>query len=280
MSGEDAEMAKKIKFPLEMASGVQVRSLEELKENFELEKVIEYYMNGKLFIWLKDRYYDNEADQISKLDSKDKNLKEKICNVFHVEYTASQEIDIIKLKVRAKRTFELKKYTDDEEIIKSIDKVAFSQEELTSLLYEGVNLIYLCGRQFIIPLNKENVTYIGVNNPIAIINSEVFVDFSKRNILLKNVIYNEKYQNIIKNNSVKKEKVKTEVSAAQYKTSALFDPIMMIVDRKESSRIFDVINSKLSEINCSIDEKTRSRVDIIRHADLGGMFDNYLDRIS
>lgn len=273
-------MVKKIKFPLEMASGVQVRSLEELKQNFELEKVIEYYMNGKLFIWLKDRYYDNEAEQILKLDSKDENLKEKICNIFHVEYAASQEVDIIKLKVRAKRIFELKKYTDDEEIIKSVDKVAFNQEELTSLLYDGVKLIYLCGRQFIIPLNEENVTYIGVNNPIAIINSQVFVDFSKKNILLKDITYNEKYQNIVQNNSVKEEKVKTEVSVVQYKTSALFEPIMMIVDRKESSKLFDVINNKLSEISYSIDEKTKSRVDIIRHADLGGMFDNYLDRIS
>ena len=35
-------MAKKIRFPLAMADGVQVRTLDELKEHFDLEAVLEY----------------------------------------------------------------------------------------------------------------------------------------------------------------------------------------------------------------------------------------------
>ena len=31
-------MAKRIKFPLEMGNGVQVRTIEELRENFDIEK--------------------------------------------------------------------------------------------------------------------------------------------------------------------------------------------------------------------------------------------------
>lgn len=33
-------MAKKIRFPLEMEQGIEVRSLEELKENFSLARVL------------------------------------------------------------------------------------------------------------------------------------------------------------------------------------------------------------------------------------------------
>jgi len=273
-------MVKKIKFPLEMANGVQVRSLEELQENFDLERVIAYYMNGKLLIWLKDRYYENAASQISKLDSKDENLKQKICSVFGVKEAASKDIDLVKLEERSKRIAELKKYTDNKEIIEDVNSVAFNQKELIDFLDKGLKLIYLCGRQFTIPLDKQNITYVGINTPIVVIKSETFVDFSKKNILLKGISYNKEYQDIIRNNVEKENKLEAKVVIAHYNTSALFDPMMRTIDRNESSKLFDVINNKLSAIKYDIDEKTKNRVDIIKHADLGGMFDNYLDRIS
>lgn len=37
----------KIKKPLEVANGVQARNLKELKENFDLEKIVGYYYDGK-----------------------------------------------------------------------------------------------------------------------------------------------------------------------------------------------------------------------------------------
>ena len=45
---EIKEMAKKIKFPLEMKDGVMVRTIEELRENFDVEKLVEHYESGKL----------------------------------------------------------------------------------------------------------------------------------------------------------------------------------------------------------------------------------------
>ena len=37
-----------IKFPLEMRNGVQVRNITELRENFDAEKVVGYFLEGKL----------------------------------------------------------------------------------------------------------------------------------------------------------------------------------------------------------------------------------------
>lgn len=189
-------MVKKIKFPLEMASGVQVRSLEELKENFDLEKIIAYYMNGKLLIWLKDRYYDDKAAQILELNNKDKNLKQKICNIIGVEYKTSN------------------------------------------------------------------------------------VDLLEKNILLKGVRENEKRQDIIQNTCVKENESKIKDVIAAYKTSALFESTMINNNSDKSSNIFNVINSKLSELNYDIDKKAKNRADIIKHANLRGIFDNYLNKIS
>ena len=54
-------MAKKIRFPLQMKDGAAVRTLEELREHFDLESVLGYFSDGKLKTWLADRYYDEMA---------------------------------------------------------------------------------------------------------------------------------------------------------------------------------------------------------------------------
>ncbi|MFL0250947.1 hypothetical protein ACJDT4_10985 [Clostridium neuense] len=273
-------MVKRIKFPLEMANGVQVRSLDELQENFDLEKIIGYYMNGKLLVWLKDRYYDDKAEEILALDRSDKDFKKKICNVFGIKCTDSKNIDITRLEERSKRIFELKKYTDDKNVIDNVDKVAFTQEEMDSLLYENVNTVYLCGKQFVIPLNKENVTYVGINNPIVIIKSSTVVDFLKKNILLNGVSYNEEYMSVLENAILKRNEMENRPTSLHYKASGLFNSMVKNSYKNASPRLFDEISDKLLKFNYDIDKKTRNSVDIIKNANLSEAFDNYLDRIS
>ena len=50
-----AKKTKKIKFALEMKDGIQVRNLEDLRDNFDLEKTVGYFLDGKLITWLNDR---------------------------------------------------------------------------------------------------------------------------------------------------------------------------------------------------------------------------------
>ena len=50
-----------VKFPLEMKDGVQVRNISELKENFDVEKVVGYFFDGKLKKWLDARWYEDES---------------------------------------------------------------------------------------------------------------------------------------------------------------------------------------------------------------------------
>ena len=67
-------MAKKIRFPLEMDNGIEVRSIEELRDNFSLARVLAYYKNGKLAIWLRDRYANDLADAIEAVNPSEQNL--------------------------------------------------------------------------------------------------------------------------------------------------------------------------------------------------------------
>lgn len=76
---------KKVRFPLEMKDGVEVRDLEGLKDNFSLERILLYLEDGRLDTWLRDRYLDDIADAVSELDRTDAGFCGKICEIFEVE---------------------------------------------------------------------------------------------------------------------------------------------------------------------------------------------------
>ena len=54
-------MIKKIRFALEMGDETSVRTIEELRAHYNSEKIVSYFLDGKLLTWLNDRYYTDEA---------------------------------------------------------------------------------------------------------------------------------------------------------------------------------------------------------------------------
>lgn len=176
----------KIKSPLLMADGARVRTMEELREHFDIASILAYYDSGKLQEWLENYYYDEEADGISKLDPSSAGIKEKICGILGVSCLGDEagDIDLADVSDKNKRLEKLKQYTGDDELLKAVDYVAFTQEELQGLLDGGAKKIYLCQEQekFEIP-EEEGVTYIGVNHPSA----NVPEWFGEKGIVLQNV---------------------------------------------------------------------------------------------
>ena len=173
-------MPKKIKFALKMKDGVEVRSLQELQENFDLNQVTAYFLDGKLETWLEDRYYDEELEKLRELDKADSQLQKELCHIFGVEYEADS-LTIEEIEARNRKLARLKEITDDEEILAHVDSVAFSQEELADLLDEGIDTIYLCGNDFVIPDRVKDKTYIGIQ-------TELDISREKRNVYEKNGI--------------------------------------------------------------------------------------------
>jgi hypothetical protein len=161
-------MAHKVKVPLKIKD-IKIMTIEDLREHFDYNSILEYYQNGKLETWLKDRGYEDEAQSICNLpppsDDSDELMK-KICEILGVEYSESKATTVSMNSVAKKNNnYErLKQYTADDEILKNVDKVAFSQEELLELFDNGEKEIYLCGEDvvFSIPVDKRNVKYIGV----------------------------------------------------------------------------------------------------------------------
>ena len=165
-----------VKFPLKMSDGTPVRTMEELREHFDLEAVLGYYGSGRLAEWLEDRYYDEEAGKVRALNVSSKEFNQNLCEILGVDDSEKVDVgldlgDIIKDNERREC---LKKYTTDDRILGSVDSVAFTQSELDDLLKridsletddDGNKVIYLCGEHFRIPVNVGNIIYRGINNP-------------------------------------------------------------------------------------------------------------------
>lgn len=192
-------MMKKVKLPLEMADGVQVRTIDELKNNWNLEKILNHFLTGRLLNWLKDRYYLEQADAIEKLDRNlaDKELQKRICDIFEIKFVEESSINIDELNEKNRRLDIIRTYTDDDEILKNIDKIAFDQEEMACLLDSEEPVIYLFNNEFSIPLSVHNKTYIGVGRAEVVIKRKSLVDFDSLNIVLKNVIFDPLYNKIL-----------------------------------------------------------------------------------
>ena len=131
-------MAKRIRFPLEMENDIEVRNLEELKDNFSLARVIGYINDGKLITWLQDRYENELAEEVKKINVEAEDAAKKICELFDVEYDETAEEEVEKAEERKRKLELLKKFPDRMEYAKYIDLVAFDQDDLYDLLDENV----------------------------------------------------------------------------------------------------------------------------------------------
>lgn len=75
----DKNKGRKVELVL---NGQTVRSLKELRENFDAEELMDYYRNGDLLLWLNQHYYENEANAIEELDSDQPGCIHKLCAIF------------------------------------------------------------------------------------------------------------------------------------------------------------------------------------------------------
>ena len=224
-------MVKKIKFPLEMAGNVPVRTLEELREHFDLERTLTYYVDGKLYAWLLDRYYEYEAEKIKELDPKEEKVCQQLCKILGTACEEDSRVNIDELKSKRKRFEMLKEYTDDEYIMQNIDNIAFNQEDLAKLLDEDKKEIFLCGKHFSIPLWKEGVHYIGVNTPSVSVKNSSSDEFAAKGIILENVDLKESIKSEMK-----------DLNAAQYMRNL----------KRDSFEYVDEYEQRINQMNAFI----------------------------
>lgn len=277
-------MAKKIRFPLEMKDGIEVRDLEGLKENFSLERILFYWADGKLEIWLRDRYLNDIADAISVLDKEDAEINRKICDIFEVEYAQEEEADLEKAIERKRKMELLKEFTDEKKYLDVIDQIAFEQDDLYDLLDEGETVIYLCGDRFSVPLSKTGIRYIGVNNPIVIVSSKEKVDFDVKDISFENIQFDEKYQKILDDIEPEKEtqSTKRRVSGLKYGSycsNSYLNFMLSPEDKAGAKSCYEKICVLMEGVKYDIDADIKELREKLLDSGIAGMAKEYLQEL-
>ena len=182
-------MTRKIKFPLEMADGFKVRNdLIELREHFDTKSIIRYFLSGKLEEWLKDRYYDKEAEEISRIDKNIDNLGEHLSRILGCSTNQDQLIDIVEMqRLNEKKNFICQK-TEDAKIINNANITAITQKDLADLLDKNEPIIFLCGEKFSIPARIMHKKYVGIlGKPSVEIEVNSDDELRERDIIFENV---------------------------------------------------------------------------------------------
>lgn len=270
-------MAKKIRFSLEMEQGRQVRSIEELRENFSLVRVLFYMSNGKLMTWLKDRYANDIAESLEKLDTKDTDFYRKICKIFDVEYNEQAIIELEKVEERNRKLRILEEHTIENRFLEVVDLVAFTEDDLYDLLNEGATMIYLCGKKFSIPLSKKGITYIGINNPTVAIDSKEEVDWKEKNISLRNVNYDINYQKLLEESNNRHRNSNSFIG--EYKENTYISFLLSKQDKSYAKQCYNSLAKKILKINYEVDADTLKLMKKLKTSHLIGLADTYLERL-
>lgn len=261
-------MAKKVRFPLEMNAGIEVRDVVSLRENFCLERVMQYFLDGRLVVWLRDRYENELADKIEKLDARDVLLEEKVCKILGVEFDEG-------IQERSKKIAKLKDLSAEKEYINHIDAMAFEQDEIYDLLDEDVKTIYLCGERFVIPLAQEGVTYVGVNKPIVVVDSKTKVDWLRKNIQLLNVQYDEAYKKVEEEYNANHGKL-----TLTYCTGSDLNILLSNTNLREAQDLFAIVGFQIHNVNYDFENNNMKEIsEVIYKSQLTLTFDEFENRL-
>jgi len=113
-------MVKIIKFPLEL-NGKQIRDLEALKANFEIEAILKYFQDGRLEKWLRIRDFAELSEQIKMIDksaNKQKIIKE-IANIIGYEIDENSIEKYFQEKIEKRLELDGKQIKDLDELRKN-----------------------------------------------------------------------------------------------------------------------------------------------------------------
>lgn len=158
-------MAKKIKFPLEMAQGKLVRGLEGFRTYFDLERAVAYFCNGKLQKWLENTYNDDILMGLETLTGQEGDFVERFTDILGVDHTGGETVDVHALIKNTVLKERLKRFYTEKEAEGLVDITAETQEDLERLIKEGHKQIYLLSGTFQIPDTVRETTFKGIDSP-------------------------------------------------------------------------------------------------------------------
>lgn len=136
-------MAKTIKFYM-ICDDHPVRTIDDLREHFGMEDVLDYYRRGILQRWLKVRGYEAELEAVNQIDSEDDSAAlTKLIQIFDVEKDPAEIAEFIEIlkynEEKVKATEEKKKKEEEEKARAAIEKTENVEEERNNAEEQKMN---------------------------------------------------------------------------------------------------------------------------------------------
>lgn len=270
-------MERKIKAPLKMSDGTSVRTIEELREHFDMESIIAYFLDGRLERWLDDHYEKAAAAAIHALQQTEDNLPAKLCAILSIELSSNEDIDIAAIVKTIAKKKRLRTMTQDETIFAHARQTAFTQDDLQELLTAGETTIYLCGKSFSISADHDNMTYIGIlGTPITDIGTSSAADLQTHHIVFQNTQIKSKAASPVKQQKTVKAGSKQSPSSpllpnlpnhkkvlSYSGTSFLHALSSSPLDAAQARELFKCLTTKLQLVAFDVDASSRPLLDII-----------------
>ncbi|CUN75908.1 hypothetical protein [Mitsuokella jalaludinii] len=252
-------MARKIKAPLKMGDGTSVRTIEELREHFDMESIIAYFLDGRLERWLDDHYEKAAAAAIHALQETEDNLPAKLCAILSIELSSNEDIDIAAIVKTIAKKKRLRTMTQDETIFAHARQTAFTQDDLQELLTAGETTIYLCGKSFSISAGHDNMTYIGIlGTPITDIGTASAADLQTHHIVFQNTQIKSKAASPLLPNLPNHKKV-LNYSGTSFLHALSSSPL----DTAQARELFKCLTAKLQLVAFDVDASSRPLLNII-----------------
>lgn len=257
-----------------MKNGVMVRTLEELQENFDAEKLVGYLLSGKLQMWLMDRHYEEQLEKVKAIDTSSNTVLVDVCKAVEIQFDkAKNYIKVDEIAKRQEKIKKIRQYTDDKEVIDHIDDVAMNQKELDSMLKRAVDRVFLYGEEFQVASDFiKDVVFIGINAPVIKIQPEILVNFDEINVEIQGCRFDTKYlelleaKRIVEENQHKKKRTK-------YVASLVFDYMLSDDDRNQSKKLYDKVQDELTDFEFDIDVGNRKMYQMVMEANIYDVFD-------
>ncbi len=147
-------------------NNTEIHSLEELRQNFDLNQVVTVFLDCSLEKWLADCFYEKQADQVRSLDHTiDPDIELELCRILGVDFVAAGYLSEEQRMVYERKCRIIQQYSDDPRLLEHALDTATNQAELAEFLHNDKRKIYLCGTSFNVPIRISGVHYIGIGKP-------------------------------------------------------------------------------------------------------------------
>jgi len=175
-------MARIRMYNMMMQDGTQIIDLEDLRDFFDLESVLEYYKKNQLYEWLRSRGYSEQADKIKELKPESPDFEAGFYSALGVERKNDLESRSLEKIDRDFITMHSFLSEEGKTVFNTRRKQVAETSDVARALADVYDTVYLLEGTYNVKLTEKNTQYIGIGKRDSVISIIIEGSFFKNDI--------------------------------------------------------------------------------------------------